>query len=146
MLVVSDRVCALFQAAILANVAIYADKYDDEFREFFPAVVGAVWHLLVGWGDKGRQSKYDVIITAAMKFLAQVVSRELHKSVFEVTFVGDLSCFRYYVSVVRCCTVIDRRSHLPVPLSRVSSLNVPSLPCDVVPLFTSMCPCYAIGM
>ena len=69
----------------MANVAIYADKYEDEFAEFFPAVVSAVWNLLVGWGSKGQQSKYDVIITAAMKFLAQVVARDMNKKVFEVT-------------------------------------------------------------
>ncbi len=72
------------QAAILDNIAIYADKYDEEFKEYFPSVVSGVWNLLVGWGDKGRLAKYDLIITSAMKFLAGVVSREMHMAVFQV--------------------------------------------------------------
>ena len=72
------------QAAILENIAVYAEKYDDEFREFFPAVVGAVWNLLVGWGPAGTLPKYDLIIATAMRFLSGVVGREMHTDVFKV--------------------------------------------------------------
>ncbi len=70
------------QAAILENVSIYAEKYDEEFKMFFGPTVSAVWNLLVGWGDKGKLPKYDIIISSAMKFLAGVVSKEFHKDVF----------------------------------------------------------------
>ena len=62
----------------------------------------SVWNLLVGWGDKGKLPKYDIIISSAMKFLAGVVSKDYHKAVFSV------SLSLLWLSLL-CCHRLDQR-------------------------------------
>lgn len=46
------------KSQICDNVALYAQKYDEEFSPHLPAFVTAVWNLLV---STGQQVKYDLV-------------------------------------------------------------------------------------
>ena len=47
------------KSQICDNVALYAQKYDEEFSPHLPSFVTAVWNLLV---STGQQVKYDLVI------------------------------------------------------------------------------------
>eukprot|EP00057_Strongylocentrotus_purpuratus_P012730 XP_011667204.1 PREDICTED: exportin-2-like [Strongylocentrotus purpuratus] len=55
-------------------------KYDEEFQEYLPNFVMAVWNLLV---STGAQVKYDLLISNAIQFLASVADRDHYKHLFE---------------------------------------------------------------
>ena len=46
------------KSVICDNVAMYAQKYDEEFAPHLPTFVTAVWNLLI---NTGQQVKYDLV-------------------------------------------------------------------------------------
>ena len=46
------------KSQICDNVALYAQKYDEEFAPFLPQFVTAVWTLLT---NTGNLVKYDIV-------------------------------------------------------------------------------------
>lgn len=46
------------QSQICDNIAVYAQKYDEEFAPHLPMFVTDVWNLLVSCG---QQLKYDLV-------------------------------------------------------------------------------------
>ena len=46
------------KSQICDNVALYAQKYDEEFSPQLPQFVTAIWHLLL---TTGQQVKYDLV-------------------------------------------------------------------------------------
>nr|CAD7445904.1 unnamed protein product [Timema bartmani] len=46
------------KAQVCENVALYAQKYDEEFQPYLPNFVTAAWNLLI---STGKQSKYDLV-------------------------------------------------------------------------------------
>lgn len=46
------------KSQVCDNVALYAQKYDEEFAPYLPAFVTATWGLLV---STGQQVKYDLV-------------------------------------------------------------------------------------
>lgn len=48
------------KSQICDNIALYAQKYDEEFTQFLPQFVTDVWSLLV---NTGLQPKYDLVST-----------------------------------------------------------------------------------
>ena len=46
------------KSVICDNVAMYAQKYDEEFAPHLPQFVAAVWNLLI---NTGQQVKYDLV-------------------------------------------------------------------------------------
>ncbi|XP_002130634.2 exportin-2 [Ciona intestinalis] len=70
----------LLQSQICDNVALYAQKYDEEFAKFLPQFVTAVWNLLV---NTGKEVKYDLLVSNAIGFLRSVCERQQYKSLFE---------------------------------------------------------------
>ena len=46
------------KSQICDNIAMYAQKYDEEFGPHLPAFVTAVWNLLL---TTGHQVKYDLV-------------------------------------------------------------------------------------
>jgi len=48
----------LLQSQICDNIALYAQKYDEEFAQFLPQFVTDVWTLLV---NTGIDVKYDLV-------------------------------------------------------------------------------------
>lgn len=47
------------KSQICDNVALYAQKYDEEFQNYLPQFVTDVWNLLV---STNLQPKYDLVI------------------------------------------------------------------------------------
>ncbi|CAD5113532.1 DgyrCDS2694 [Dimorphilus gyrociliatus] len=68
------------KSQICDNVALYAQKYDEEFSSHLPGFVDAIWNLLVG---TGQQVKYDLLVSNAIQFLASVADRNSYRNVFE---------------------------------------------------------------
>ena len=48
---------------ICDNVALYAQKYDEEFGPYLPRFVQSVWTLLA---NTGMQVKYDLVSSSAV--------------------------------------------------------------------------------
>ena len=46
------------KSQICDNIAMYAQKYDEEFASHLPTFVTAVWNLLI---STGHQVKYDLV-------------------------------------------------------------------------------------
>ena len=46
------------KSQICDNIALYAQKYDEEFAPQLPKFVSAVWNLLI---NTGPQVKYDLV-------------------------------------------------------------------------------------
>ncbi|XP_062512936.1 exportin-2-like [Corticium candelabrum] len=70
----------LIRSQICDNIAMYAQKYDEEFGSHLPRFVSAVWELLV---TTGLQVKYDLLVSNAIQFLASVAERANYKQLFE---------------------------------------------------------------
>lgn len=68
------------KSQICDNVALYAQKYDEEFSPQLPAFVTAIWNLLI---STGLQVKYDDLVSNAIQFLASVAERPSYKHLFE---------------------------------------------------------------
>jgi len=68
------------KSQICDNVALYAQKYDEEFAPFLPQFVTAVWTLLT---NTGNLVKYDILVCNAIGFLTSVCERNQYKSLFE---------------------------------------------------------------
>ena len=48
------------KSQVCDNVALYAQKYDEEFSSYLPNFVKAIWELLV---TTGQEVKYDLVST-----------------------------------------------------------------------------------
>uniref|UniRef100_A0A8C4QN71 Exportin-2 n=1 Tax=Eptatretus burgeri TaxID=7764 RepID=A0A8C4QN71_EPTBU len=92
----------LLKSQICDNVALYAQKYDEEFRPFLPQFVTAVWHLLV---SAGSALKYDLLVSNAMQFLASVSERQHYKQLFEERSTLTSICEKVILPNMECRTV-----------------------------------------
>lgn len=68
------------KSQVCDNIALYAQKYDEEFREYLPQFVTDVWSLLVG---TGLDPKYDLLVSNALQFLSTVAERNHYRNLFE---------------------------------------------------------------
>ena len=68
------------QAAIIDNLALYADKYEEEFQPFLPEMTQNIWSILTA---TGQQAKYDTLSATGMKFLTNIVSKKWHEAMFQ---------------------------------------------------------------
>lgn len=53
------------KSQVCDNVSLYAQKYDEEFRQYLPQFVTDIWSLLV---STGLQPKYDLVKFYVNKF------------------------------------------------------------------------------
>ncbi|XP_039257797.1 exportin-2-like [Styela clava] len=84
----------LLKSQICDNVALYAQKYDEEFTKFLPQFVTAIWELLV---NTGMQVKYDLLTSNAIGFLTSVSEKQQYKSLFEADGVLASICEKVVV-------------------------------------------------
>ena len=70
-------------------VSLYASKYDEDFPQFLPQFVTAVWNLLV---STGKEPKYDSLVSNAIGFLSSVSEREVNKNLFSDTNILNSIC------------------------------------------------------
>jgi exportin-2 (importin alpha re-exporter) len=68
------------QASIVANLSLYADKDEEPFLPFLPDFTKLVWGLLM---KVTAYKKHDVLATTSIKFLSSLVSKLMHKSLFQ---------------------------------------------------------------
>ena len=68
------------QAAIVDNLALYADKDEEEFIPHIPKFTSLVWNLLMSMSS---YPKHDVLATRCIKFLSSLIGKLMHKSVFQ---------------------------------------------------------------
>ncbi|KAK0052093.1 exportin-2 [Biomphalaria pfeifferi] len=70
------------KSQVCDNVALYAQKYDEEFSPHLPGFVTAIWSLLI---STGQGVKYDLLVSNAIQFLASVAERPAYKALFDNT-------------------------------------------------------------
>ncbi|CAL1529016.1 unnamed protein product [Lymnaea stagnalis] len=68
------------KSQVCDNVALYAQKYDEEFSPHLPGFVTAIWGLLI---STGQGVKYDLLVSNAIQFLASVAERPAYKGLFD---------------------------------------------------------------
>merc|ERR1719461_745835 len=68
------------RSQICDNIGLYAHKYEEEFQPFMSQFVTAVWNLLLA---TGTETKYDLLVSNAISFLASVADRLKYKNLFE---------------------------------------------------------------
>eukprot|EP00112_Aurelia_sp_Birch-Aquarium-sp1_P013550 Seg2879.1 transcript_id=Seg2879.1/GoldUCD/mRNA.D3Y31 product=Exportin-2 protein_id=Seg2879.1/GoldUCD/D3Y31 len=68
------------RSQICDNVAMYAQKYDEEFQPYLPDFVKAVWTLLI---STDNAVKHDLLVSNAILFLASVCERPHYKDQFQ---------------------------------------------------------------
>jgi len=68
------------RSQICDNVAMYAQKYDEEFQEYLPNFVQAIWNLLT---STDINIKNDLLVSNAIQFLASVCERPHYKDIFK---------------------------------------------------------------
>lgn len=88
------------KSQICDNIALYAQKYDEEFQQFLPQFVTDVWGLLV---NTSLEPKYDLVrigfpqfkqkyvfklllfqlVSNALQFLSSVAEKNQYRQLFE---------------------------------------------------------------
>jgi len=78
---VDEGECAVehMQAAVVENASLYAHKYEEEFAPFLPRFVSAIWQRVV---SLTLLPKHDRLAAASIRFIAEVVSKQMHASLF----------------------------------------------------------------
>lgn len=71
----------LLLVAIVENVNLYAEKYDEEFKPFLQKFTEVIWHLLSK--RITLHSKHDELAAKCMKFLTAIASRSFNRGLFE---------------------------------------------------------------
>jgi len=69
----------LIKSQICECVSLFAQKYDEDFQQFLPKFVDAIWHLLV---TTDIRVKHDLLVSNAIAFLASVAERPAYKDLF----------------------------------------------------------------
>ncbi|EEY65961.1 exportin-2-like protein [Phytophthora infestans T30-4] len=67
--------------AIVENINLYAEKYDEEFKPFLQKFTEVIWNLLAN--RITLFPKHDELAAKCMKFLTSVASRSFHRALFE---------------------------------------------------------------
>lgn len=77
------------KSQICDNIALYAQKYDEEFAPYLPQFVTDIWNLLV---STGLQPKYDLLVSNALQFLSSVADRAQYRHLFQADNVLNSIC------------------------------------------------------
>nr|SZF06440.1 exportin-2 [Psoroptes ovis] len=82
------------KSQICENIALFAEKYSEEFDSYIPGFINQVWTLLDSLDSK---PKYDSLVSNAIRFLCIVTDRGLHKEIFEKEQVLQQLCSRVII-------------------------------------------------
>jgi exportin-2 (importin alpha re-exporter) len=77
------------KSQVCDNIALYAQKYDEEFHSYLPQFVTSVWNVLVTT-DLGP--KYDMLVSNALQFLVTVADKTQYGYLFEDVKVLTSTC------------------------------------------------------
>ncbi len=75
------------QTAILENINLYANKYEDVFEPYLPQFTQVVWKLLL---EVDTNVKYDQLATNGIKFLTTVASKQMNVGLFNDQVLQDI--------------------------------------------------------
>ena len=75
------------QTAIVENLNLYANKYEEEFKPFLGPFTQAIWGLLM---EVGPQPKYDHLTSSSIKFLTSVGSKQMNIPLFTDAILKDI--------------------------------------------------------
>lgn len=67
------------KSQICEIVAMFAQKYDEDFSEYLPQYVQSIWNLLV---TTDARPKHDLLVSNAIGFLASISERPAYKDLF----------------------------------------------------------------
>ena len=65
---------------ICDNISLFAQNYSENFADYMPNFVTAVWNLLI---TVGLEKKYDLLVSNAIQFITAVAYRQQYRSLFE---------------------------------------------------------------
>ncbi len=68
------------KSQICDNVSLFAQNYSEDFGDYLPKFVSAVWNLLI---TTSLETKYDLLVSNAIQFISTVVYRPQYRSLFE---------------------------------------------------------------
>ncbi|EQC32893.1 hypothetical protein SDRG_09424 [Saprolegnia diclina VS20] len=71
----------LVHSAVLDNITIYAEKYDEEFGPYLPSFTQTIWHYLST--KLSLFPKHDDVAAKSMKFLRSVALQGINNHLFE---------------------------------------------------------------
>ncbi|DBA04462.1 TPA: hypothetical protein N0F65_010058 [Lagenidium giganteum] len=80
----------LLLVAIVENVNLYAEKYDEEFKRYLEKFTGEIWNLLAN--RITLHLKHDELAAKCLKFLTSVSSRSLNRELFQAPQVLPQLC------------------------------------------------------
>ena len=75
------------QSAIIDNINLYANKYEDIFEPFLSQFTQLIWKLLI---EISIKTKYDILAVSSIKFLISVSSKEMNSNLFTVNILKDI--------------------------------------------------------
>lgn len=68
------------KSQICDNIALFAQNYGEDFADYLPKFVTAVWNLLI---TTSLETKYDLLVSNAIQFISTVVMRPQYRELFE---------------------------------------------------------------
>lgn len=68
------------QSAIINNLNLYADKDEEPFIPYLSEFTSLVWNLLI---QTSKEPKHDILATTCIKFLTSLISKPMHKNLFQ---------------------------------------------------------------
>lgn len=79
-------------------ITLYTQKYEEQFKDYVPKFVNTVWTLLTNLSDDTR---YDQLVTSAIKFLTVVVRKDWYKQLFSNTDALNTLCHRVIIPQIK---------------------------------------------
>jgi len=68
------------KSQICDNISLFAQNYGENFADYLPKFVTAVWNLLI---TIGLEQKYDLLVSYSIQFITAVVQRPQYRELFE---------------------------------------------------------------
>jgi exportin-2 (importin alpha re-exporter) len=68
------------KSQICDNISLFAQNYGENFADYLPKFVTAVWNLLV---TTSLEPKYDLLVSNSIQFITAVVQRPQYKELFQ---------------------------------------------------------------
>lgn len=68
------------KSQICDNISLFAQNYGEDFADYLPKFVSAVWNLLI---NTSLETKFDLLVSNAIQFISTVANRPQYKELFE---------------------------------------------------------------
>ncbi len=75
------------QTAVIENINIYVEKYEEEFLSHMGTFIGCIWQLLL---EVGPQAKFDSLAIYGIKFLTTLGSKQMHVGLFSDQVLSEI--------------------------------------------------------